>query len=186
MRAGNFQNSLDNLIAAEKVEPVVAVFVPRAAGPEYGGPQADDYNRFLVEELIPHLEAHYQLDGRRAIMGPGSAGVQAVYAAFHHPDVFQAAAAQSFYEIAPGVPTLREKIASGTAPEKVVIVYSKNDYDFPNGGQAEATSTEMIGLMNDASVNVTEVVAHYSPGWGGWSHQHDDILTMLFPAKSEG
>ena len=186
VRAANFQNSLDNLIAAEKVEPVVAVFVPRAAGPEYGGPQADDYNRFLVEELIPHLEAHYQLDGRRAIMGPGSAGVQAVYAAFHHPDVFQGAAAQSFYEIDPGVPTLRGKIGSGTAPEKVVIVYSKNDYNFPGGGQAEATSTEMIGLMKDAGVNVTEVVAHYSPGWGGWRHLHDDILTMLFPAKSDG
>ena len=185
VRAGNFQNSLDNLIAAEKIEPVVAVFVPRAAGPEYGGAQADNYNRFLVEELIPHLEGHYQLDGRRAIMGPGSAGVQAIYAAFHHPDTFQAAAAQSFYEIAPGVATLREKIGGGAAPEKVVIVYSTNDYNFP-GGNAEQTSTEMIELMNDADVDVTEVVAHYSPGWGGWRHQHDDILTMIFPPKSDG
>lgn len=189
VRAANFQNSLDNLIAGGKVEPLVAVFVPRAAGPEYGGPQADDYNRFLVEELIPHLETHYSLDGRRAIMGPGSAGVQAIYAGYHHPEVFQAAAAQSFYEIAPGVPTLREMIPAATgdkAPDHVVIVYSKNDYDFPNGGQAEKTSQEMIQLMKDAGADVTEVVGHYSPGWGGWRHQHDDILTSIYPAKTEG
>ncbi|MDA8019045.1 MAG: PQQ-binding-like beta-propeller repeat protein [Thermoanaerobaculia bacterium] len=187
LRAGSFQNSLDNLIG-DKMEAVVAVFVPRSAGPEYGGPQADDYNRFLVEELIPHLEAHYRLDGRRAIMGPGSAGVQAVYAAYHHPDTFQSAAAQSFYEIDPGMSKLKQMIGESEAPGQIVMVYSKNDYDFPNGGQAEQTSKELIQLLRDADANVHELVTHYSPGWGGWRHQHDDVLSLLFPApeKTEG
>ena len=72
------QNTLDNLVGTT-VAPLVAVFVPRVAPSEYGGPDADDFNRFLIEELLPHLDRHYLTDGkRRAIMGPGSAGVSAV------------------------------------------------------------------------------------------------------------
>ena len=34
-------------------------------------------------------------------------------------------------------------------------------------------------------VNVTEQVADYTPGWGGWRGQHDEILAALFPAEPE-
>ena len=96
LRGGLLQNVLDNLVG-NRVAPVIAVCVPRLNGAEYGGPAAEDYMRFLTEELLPHLDHHYLTDpAHRAIMGPGSAGVAAVLAAFTHPDVFQRAAAWSY------------------------------------------------------------------------------------------
>jgi len=182
VRGGLMQNTLDNLVG-RTVEPLLAVFVPRAAGPEYGGPEAEAYTRFLVEELLPHVDRHYRTDpSRRAIMGPGSAGVAAVVAAFLRPDVFQQAAAQSFYPIAPARDRLPQLIASsGPKPELIYVVYSNRDYDLGAGRRANEASRELIGRLREAKVKVIEQVADYSPGWAGWRGQDDEILAAMFP-----
>ncbi len=186
LRGGLMQNTLDNLVG-KSVAPLIAVFVPRVAAPEYGGPQADDYTRFLVEELLPHVDRHYRTDGeRRAIMGPGSAGVAAVYAAFQHPEVFQKAATQSLYPIEPTQDRLPEMIASAdTKPEHVYVVYSLRDYDLAPTRRAEDASKALVEQLRNAGVDVTEHVADYSPGWGGWRGQDDEILATLFPHEEE-
>jgi outer membrane protein assembly factor BamB len=182
VRGGLMQNVLDNLVG-KSVAPVVAVFVPRLSGPEYGGPAADDYIRFLIEELLPHLDHHYLTDpARRAIMGPGSAGVTAILAALAHPDVFQRAAVQSFYPIEPTHERLPEIItASGLKPELVYMVWSRHDYELGDGRTAEGASQELMGWLRDADISVVEQVADYSPGWSGWRGQYDEILSALFP-----
>ncbi|MGH9869052.1 MAG: PQQ-binding-like beta-propeller repeat protein [Candidatus Polarisedimenticolia bacterium] len=182
VRGGLMQNTLDNLVG-RTVEPLIAVFVPRVAGPEYGGPDAEAYTRFLVEELMPHIDRHYRTDpGRRAIMGPGSAGVAAVVAAFLRPDVFQQAAAQSFYPIAPMKERLPGLIGgSGAKPGLIHVVYSSHDYDFGDGRRAREASVELLGQLRAAKVKVVEQVADYSPGWAGWRGQDDEILATLFP-----
>jgi outer membrane protein assembly factor BamB len=182
LRGGLMQNVLDNLVG-ESVAPVIAVFVPRVSAPEYGGPAAEDYMRFLIEELLPHLDHHYLTDpAHRAIMGPGSAGVSAVLAAVTHPDVFQRAAAQSFYPIEPTHERLPEIIASaGAKPEMIYVVWSHHDYELGSGLTAEDASRELLGWLRGADINVIEQVADYSPGWGGWRGQYDEILPALFP-----
>ena len=182
VRGGLIQNTLDNLVG-RSVEPLIAVLVPRAAGPEYGGEQAEAYTRFLAEELLPHVDRHYRTDPtRRAIMGPASAGVAAVVAAVLRPDVFRQAAVQSFYPIAPTPERLPGWIAaSGRKPELVYVVYSNHDYDLGPGRRAQEASKELIGQLRAAQVKVVEQVADYSPGWGGWRGQDDEILRALFP-----
>jgi enterochelin esterase-like enzyme len=182
VRGNLMQNTLDNLVG-RTVEPLIAVFVPRAAGPEYGGPDAEAYTRFLAEELLPHVDRHYRTDpGRRAIMGPGSAGVAAVAAAFLRPDVFQQAAAQSFYPIEPMKERLPGLIGgSGAKPKLIHVVYSNRDYDFGEGRRAREASVELLGQLRAAQIKVVEQVADYSPGWAGWRGQDDEILVSLFP-----
>ncbi len=182
LRGGLMQNTLDNLVG-ESVAPLIAVFVPRLAGPEYGGPQADDYTRFLIEELLPHVDRHYRTDGeQRAIMGPGSAGVAAVYAALQHPEVFQKAATQSLYPIPPTQDRLPEMIsAAGPKPEHVYVVWSRHDYSFDPARRADDASKTLVEQLNGAGIKVTEHIADYSPGWGGWRGQDDEILAALFP-----
>ena len=182
LRGGLMQNSLDNLVG-QRVAPLITVFVPRLSGPEYGGPAAEDYNRFLIEELLPHLDLHYLTDPtRRAIMGPGSAGVAAVFAALAHPDVFQQAATQSFYPIEPTQERLPALIAgAGPKPELIYVVWSRHDYDLGEGRRAQEASLELLGLLRDADIPVVEQVADYSPGWAGWRGQDDEILVRLFP-----
>jgi enterochelin esterase-like enzyme len=182
VRGGLMQNTLDNLVG-RTVEPLIAVFVPRVAGPEYGGPEAEAYTRFLVEELLPHVDRHYRTDSsRRAIMGPGSAGVAAVLAAFMRPDVFQQAAAQSFYPIVPAQERLPQVIASsGPKPKLIYVVYSNRDYDLGNNRQAKEASQALVAQLRAAEVHVIEQVADYSPGWAGWRGQDDEILAAMFP-----
>ena len=182
LRGGLMRNTLDNLVG-KTVAPLVAVFVPRAAGPEYGGPAADDYTRFLLEELLPHLDRHYATDGRtRAIMGPGSAGVAAIYAALSHPDVFQKAASQSFYPIPPAQDRIPELIAQeGPKPELVYIVWSHHDYDLGDDRRADEASRTLRDQLRAADVEVVEQESYYSPGWGGWRGQDDEILETFFP-----
>ena len=186
LRGGLMQNSLDNLVG-HTVEPLIAVFVPRVAGPEYGGEQAENYTRFLVEELLPHIDKHYRTDpSRRAIMGPGSAGVAAMVAAFTRPDVFRQAAVQSFYPIVPAQDRLPRAIAAeGPKPELVYVVYSNRDYDLGSGRKAKDASQELLAELRAANVKVVEQVADYSPGWGGWRGQDDEILAALFPLTTE-
>ena len=186
LRGGLMQNSLDNLVG-KSVEPLIVVFVPRVAGPEYGGEQAENYTRFLVEELLPHLDKHYRTDpARRAIMGPGSAGVAAMVAAFLRPDVFRQVAVQSFYPIVPAQDRLPRAIAAaGPKPELIYVVYSNRDYDLGSGRKAKDASQELLAELRAANVKVIEQVADYSPGWGGWRGQDDEILAALFPLTTE-
>lgn len=68
-----------------------------------GRPRADDYLRFLVEELKPAIDARYAtLPGRDAtcLMGSSMGGLISVYALLSHPEVFGAAAALSTHWIA--------------------------------------------------------------------------------------
>ena len=182
LRGGLMQNTLDNLVG-KRVAPLIAVFVPRTAGPEYGGPAAESYNRFLVEELLPHLDRHYRTDpAQRAIMGPGSAAVAAVFAALAHPQVFRQAATQSFYPIQPIQDRLPEMIAaSGPKPDLVYVVWSRRDYDLGDGRKADEASRELLQRLRDGGIEVVEQIADYSPGWGGWRGQDDEILETLFP-----
>ena len=187
LRGSLMRNTLDNLVG-KSVAPVVAVFVPRSEPAEYGGEKADDYTRFLIEELLPHIDKHYLTDGEtRAIMGPGSAGVAALYASFKHPDVFQQAATQSYYTIAPAQERLPEMIAAeGAKPSQVYVVWSHHDYDLGPGLRAAEATNDLLGHLREAEVNVVEHVANYSPQWGGWRGQHDEILAALFPMPESG
>ena len=186
LRGSLMRNTLDNLVG-RTVAPLVAVFVPRVAPPEYGGPQVDDYVRFLAEELLPHMERHYRTDPeRRAIMGPGSAGVTAVYAAVKHPDVFQRAAVQSFYPIEPAHGSLPAMIAAdGEKPELVQVVWSAHDYDFDPARRADEASEALVGWLREGGIETRVLNARYSPGWAGWRGQHDEILAGLFPLVEE-
>ncbi len=185
LRGGLMQNTLDNLVG-ESVAPLIAVFVPRSQGAEYGGPQVDNYVKFLLEELLPHMDRHYLTDGEnRAIMGPGSAGVTAVYAAVQHPSVFKKAAVQSFYPIPPSEEHLPEMIAKAESkPEHVYVIWSRHDYAFDPARRSDDASKALVEQLRGVGVNVTHQIADYSPGWGGWRGQDDDILTTFFPAPA--
>ncbi len=186
LRGGLMRNTLDNLVG-DLVAPLIAVFVPRLDPAEYGGPNAGAYTRFLIDELLPHVDRHYRTDGeRRAIMGPGSAGVAAVYAALRYPRVFQKAAVQSFYPIPPTQDQLPEMIAAAEVkPEHVYVVWSHHDYAFDPARRADDASKALVEQLKGAGVEHTEHVADYSPGWGGWRGQHDEILAAFFPHQAE-
>ncbi|REJ77166.1 MAG: hypothetical protein DWQ30_15915 [Acidobacteria bacterium] len=185
VRGSLMTRTLDNLVG-RSVAPLVAVFVPRVQPAEYGGEQADAYNRFLVDELLPHLRRHYRVESSgHAILGPGSAGVASAYAALSHPGLFSRFAVQSYYHIDPVRERIEAALASDAAkPSRAFVVYSNRDYDLPNGIDADDASKDLISRLREAGIETEVLVTEYSPNWGGWRGQHDDILEAFFPYEA--
>lgn len=98
---------LDNLIADGKLKPLVVVMPygyaypptsPLAEGPEAMKRQRDDFNRDLVDDLIPYIQATYRVHtGReqRAIAGLSLGGGQALGIGLTRQDLFSRVAAFS-------------------------------------------------------------------------------------------
>jgi gluconolactonase len=94
----------DNLIADESIPPMLGLFVKPGVVPaanetalprfnrsyEYDS-VSDNYAKFLLEELIPAIEAKHQLrfskdPNEAGIVGSSSGGIAAYVAAWHRPD----------------------------------------------------------------------------------------------------
>ena len=75
--------------------------------------------------------------------------------------------------------------AAEPGPEAVYVVWSRQDYDLGDGRTAEEASKAIADLLEQGGVPTTKQIADYSPGWGGWRGQHDEILKSLFPLDKE-
>ena len=175
---------LDNLIAAGRTAPVVAVFLERTGG-EYGGDDSADYARMMAEELVPFVEARYKAGGsreHRAITGVGSGGTASVFAALTRPETFGKVAAQSLYLDEDRREQLWQLVAAQTVPPQVMVFTSSNDYDMPEAGiDAEADNAALVEKLVSAGI---PVVAHHgvgAAGWGSWRAGYDDFLAAFFP-----
>jgi enterochelin esterase-like enzyme len=91
---------LDNLIAASKIPPTIAVLI--------GNPSQQSRNEeltpnpkfadFLAKELVPWIHAHYNVTddpGKTVVAGSSLGGLAAAYAGYKHPEVFTNVLSQS-------------------------------------------------------------------------------------------
>jgi enterochelin esterase-like enzyme len=91
---------LDNLIAASKIPPTVAVLI---ANPTQGTrnkelPPNPEFANFLAKELIPWIHAHYNVTddpAKTVVAGSSLGGLAAAYAGYKHPEVFANVLCQS-------------------------------------------------------------------------------------------
>ncbi len=94
-----FNEMLDELIKAGKMPPVIYV-MPNCLT-YYGGSQyvnssaVGDYEDYIVQELVPFIDANFATTGQRGIMGGSSGGIGSFTLAAKHPDVFCAFADHS-------------------------------------------------------------------------------------------
>jgi enterochelin esterase-like enzyme len=102
---------LDNMIDAGALRPLVAVFL-ESPDRDHEFPPNDAFQRFVAEELLPKLRAHYRLsrDQRRsAVLGSSYGGLAATYTALSHPELFGNVISQSgsyaWSPPAPGLPS---------------------------------------------------------------------------------
>jgi enterochelin esterase family protein len=84
---------LDNLIAAARIPPMVAVLIanPSQETRSRELPPNSDFADFLAKELLAWVHAHYNVtsDPRLTVVaGSSYGGIAATYAAFRHPEVF--------------------------------------------------------------------------------------------------
>ncbi|MEM7538698.1 MAG: alpha/beta hydrolase-fold protein [Chloroflexota bacterium] len=83
---------LDNLLAGERIPPLVAVFIDNVPGQRAIELRFNEFfNDFLIQELLPWVRQDYHVttDPAQTIVGGlSNGGLAAVFAALNHPTVF--------------------------------------------------------------------------------------------------
>lgn len=100
---GGMVNVLDNLIADRSIVPVIAVFIDQRDTSKKINRRNDEftsiyYEKFLVTELVPAIDAAFRTDprpARRALLGDSLGGLFTFRTVMRHPDCFGLAALQS-------------------------------------------------------------------------------------------
>lgn len=179
---GNMPVVLDNLIADQKIEPLMAVFIDHREPANRTNNRRmqelvmnEDYLTFFTDEFIPFIELNYPASkdrAKRAVIGSSVGGLSATYFAFSRPDIFGNAGIQSpsFF----------------TRPQ----IYSL--CDTPEGSKLKISMTS--GLINDASDSGRKMIkilennscvyqyreVNQGHSWGNWRNLVDDILVDFF------
>ena len=93
---------LDNLLSEGAIPPTVALFVDHVIGGEDQRMLEllcnEEFNRFLIEELLPQVRKQYNVtnDPAQTVIGGSSAGgLGAAFAAYEYPEVFGNVLAQT-------------------------------------------------------------------------------------------
>ena len=90
---------LDNLVAAKRIAPMVAVFVGSAEEQrDVELNQNERYARFLASELLPSIRARYAIassPARNVVAGSSMGGLAAAFVANRHPELFGNVLSQS-------------------------------------------------------------------------------------------
>jgi len=107
----NMDNVLDYLISENRIDPVIAVFVPPVnRSPEYSGEDQDAFTQFIIEEIMPWIDGKYRTrttPSDRATMGSSNGGNISLWIGMNHPEVFGNVGAFSSY-VEPDIQTFFE------------------------------------------------------------------------------
>jgi enterochelin esterase-like enzyme len=186
---------LDNLIASGKLKPLVVVmpygyaYPPTsllAEGADAMKRQRADFNRDLLENLIPFVQANYRVYAdreHRAIAGLSMGGGQALGLGLSHTDVFSRVAG---FSAALGVVTSPQ---AGGLDFKPLIADAKAVNDRLKllwvGCGTEDTlfnsNKEFAQLLETSGVKHTFRVSDGAHTWQVWRRYLNEVAPLLFP-----
>jgi enterochelin esterase family protein len=175
---------LNNLIAAKKMEPVIAVFIDHREPVNRSNNRRmtelamnPNYLAFVTGEFIPALEAKLNVNpGRekRGILGTSMGGLTAAYFAFTQPEVFGLAGIQSpAFWFKPSIYTVCDNPVN--PPVKLFLTTGTI-----SDAQEGAWKLKEILDKNSCAYQYLEVSQGHS--WGNWRDTLDDILIYFYPS----
>jgi enterochelin esterase family protein len=186
---------LDNLIADGKLKPLVVVMPygyayapgsPQADGPDAMKRQRELFNRDLIEDLIPFVQANYRVHAdreHRAIAGLSMGGGQALGVGLSRTDVFSRVAG---FSSALGVVTSQQ---AGGLDFKKLVADSKTVNDKLKllwvGCGTEDTlfnsNKEFAQMLETSGVKHTFRVTEGAHTWLVWRRYLNEVAPLLFP-----
>jgi enterochelin esterase family protein len=98
--------TLDNLVAAKRIRPTLAVLVNNQGKRERDLAMSEPFARFVATELVPWLRSHYRVGRAPAdavLVGSSLGGLTAAWLAFRYPNLFGKVLSQSgAFFVSPG------------------------------------------------------------------------------------
>ncbi len=172
------------------------------ADKDYGGGKADQYAKFMIDELKPAIDGAYRTEKgpeTTGVMGSSLGGLVSLYLSFNHPNVFGVCGAMS-----PSIWWANKDIISHIAakpaaqnPGRVWVDMgtqeSKTDEDKNGVDDVLDHTRELKGLLekrgfSESGAAGKPVLGYWEvPGAGhnepSWANRMDDVLPELFPKK---
>ncbi len=172
---GSMVDILDNIIYEGRIPPVIAVFIdPVDRNFEYWA--NPDYERMVVEEILPFIGARYAVAGEpenTAIMGASLGGAMSLLIAADHPDVFGKCGSQSgAFGLDGGM--LYDKMEK-TAGQPI-------DFYLDTGviGDLDAENRRMRNILEMKGYDVMYREFNEGHSWGNWRAHIDDMLVFFW------
>lgn len=190
VQAMKIPNTLDKLISAKAVAPVIAVFIQTPNSfVEYARQNRDKYAEMVVKELVPYLDSHYRTIAKsqaRAYMGGDEGAYAAFYAAFKYPGTFSMLGGQSTHLLpgSGGEELLALVRQSGKQP--LTLYLDWGSYDYRNTAQNfnwTDFNRSFAKLLQEKGYAYTG--GEVSEGWGlaSWRNRTDRVLETFFAIK---
>ena len=177
---GSMVNVLDYVIAHKMVPPLVAVFInPLDRNYEYF--LNADYERMLVEEILPFIRERYDVStepGMNAVMGASLGGAISVMISLDRPDVFGKCGSQS------GAFEINERrLIKRVADESRKAV----DFYLDCGTFSDLTEENrmMEKALKEKGYDVMYHEFHEGHSWGNWRAHIDDMLVFFWGDKTK-
>ena len=179
---------LDRLIAAEKIPPMVAVFIPPIdRRVEYDRNPA--YVKFLADEVVPFVRNNYNTSNDPAetgSVGASMGGLISVYAALNRPEVFGLVGSQSG-ALAYGSDTVMRQVQSMPAVD-VRFYLTIGSYETKVAGTGPeanfVTANERFAAELRAKGYAFEhEIRPQGHSWGFWQATFGETLIWLYDSE---
>jgi enterochelin esterase family protein len=174
----NADHIIDYLIHWGHIVPLIAVFVPPVnRNQEYAGSLQNQFTSFIVEEVIPWVDARFRtLSGpeNRAVLGASNGGNISLWLGLQHSEIFGNVAAQSSY--------IQSSISDGfqNGPTLDMKIYlDLGTYDLP---LLVPLVRNFVPILEEKEYIYQYREYHEGHSWGFWRAHIDDALEMFFPA----
>jgi len=184
-------NILDNMIAARKIPPLVAVFVPPVERrEEFSGSKQVRFTRAFCDELVPMITRRYRTartPEHRGVMGISDGGYIALAMLLARTDVFRCAAGQSstIHPALSQMLALRQRYAPLPPGLRLYLDCGRFDiiageYNFPVQNRAFSRELESYGVRH----RYREVSDGHD--WASWRERMPEIFEYMFGQGQTG
>ena len=186
---------LDNLIADGKLKPLIVVMPygyayppthPLAAGANAMKRQRAGFERDLIQDVFPLVEAHFRVYAdrdHRAIAGLSLGGAQALGTGLSHPELFSRVAGFS-----PALGAVTQEQAGGLDFKKLVADSKKVNDQYKVLWVGCGTDDSLFQSVKQFDAMLTAAGVHHawreSDGahtWLNWRRYLAEVAPMLFP-----
>lgn len=189
----NFQNVLDNLIAWNRIRPVIVAFIPPAERiEELMGGKYKDFQDVLCKEIVPLIDRKYATDARaesRGITGISAGGYFGLMTMLERNDVFGCGAGQSPSITGQVFNSLKKMVDDDRYHPALKVYFDMGRYDLPAGILGENTFFDNGKKLHEemASLNVNHkfIVLNDGHEWANWRERTDEILEYFFPLTEQ-
>lgn len=179
---GKMATILDNLIAEQKIRPIIVVFID-SQDPETGESLRDEqyidnpkYGQFIANELVPWIDTKYytaRTADSRAILGAAEGGYFAAAFALNHTNRFHLIGMQS--------PAL--DINEGTLLDQYRQLIKLPVKVFLNTGifnDYTQSAREMKSILEEKQIPLSYIESSEGHSFGNWRDKLDDMLIYFF------